>query len=218
MTYSICCTNGRVHGVAIATKAPAVGAIAPFLSKNGAVSTQSLANVSLGAKAARLMDNESSVDDAVHTLLEKDSDAAVRQVHGVDRWGNTITYSGEECVEWFGETEGENYTVAGNMLVGDRVVEAIADTYTSNTDKELADRLISCIEAGEEAGGDKRAENAQSAAVKIYHPDEPRLFHDLRVDDHEDPVSEVRRVYNVAKDDDEDWQEEFPETILQRYP
>ncbi|MFC7156870.1 DUF1028 domain-containing protein [Halomarina halobia] len=154
--------------------------------------------------------------------MEKDNDASVRQLHGVDVWGNTSTYSGDECVDWFGSVTGttdyETYTVAGNMLEGKSVIEAISDEYvaTAETEQSFEKRLIAALQAGEDAGGDKRAGNAQSAALKIYDPENPRLYHDLRVDDHEDPVAELRRVYDVARQDDEQWKEEFPEAVLQR--
>lgn len=216
MTYSICVTDGTRHGIAIATKAPAVGGLAPFLSPNGAVSTQSIVNVPLGPKAVRLLNGDASIDDAVATLLEKDDDSALRQVHGVDAWGNTTTFSGEDCVDWFGSRTGENYSIAGNMLEGEHVLKAIAETYEETTDQPFEERLLDALRAGEDAGGDKRAGNAQSTALKVYDPDNPRLYHDLRVDDHEDPVAELRRVYQVAREDNEQWDEEFPEAILQR--
>lgn len=216
MTYSICVTDGTRHGIAIATKAPAVGGLAPFLSRNGAVCTQSIVNVPLGPKAVQLLDGDASIDDAVATLLEKDDDASLRQVHGIDKWGNKTTFSGEDCVDWFGSRTGDDYTIAGNMLEGEYVLEAIAETYEETIEQPLEERLLDALQAGEDAGGDKRAGNAQSAALKVYDPDNPRLYHDLRVDDHEDPVAELRRVYGVAREDNEQWDEEFPEAELQR--
>lgn len=222
MTYSICTTDGTRHGIAIATKAPAVGGLAPFLSRNGAVCTQSIVNIPLGPKAVTLLDGEASVDDAIETLLEKDDDAAIRQLHGVDRWGNTATFSGEECVDWFGSvtdtTDGETYTVAGNMLDGEHVIDAVATEYdnTVETEQSFEERLLAALQAGEDAGGDKRAGTAQSAALKVYDPNDPRLSHDLRVDDHDDPVAELQRVYEVTRENDEQWEEEFPGAVLQR--
>lgn len=222
MTYSICATDGTRHGIAIATKAPAVGGLAPFLSRNGAVCTQSIVNVPLGPKAVALLDGEASVDDAIETLLEKDANADIRQLHGVDVWGNTATFSGEECVDWFGSltgaVDGETYTVAGNMLDGEHVVDAVGSGYADavRAGQSFEKRLLTALRAGEDAGGDKRAGTAQSAALKIHDPDNPRLSHDLRVDDHDDPVAELRRVYEVTREDDEQWSEEFPKAILQR--
>lgn len=218
MTYSICVTDGEAHGTAVATSAPAVGGLAPFLSRNGAVCTQSLVNVPLGPKAVSLVDGGANVDAAVESLLDRDDDAAVRQVHGVDQWGNAVTFSGDDCVEWYGSATGDGYTVAGNMLEGERVVEAVADAYESAADLPIERRLLTALAAGEDAGGDKRAGNAQSAALKVYDPENPRLYHDLRVDDHEDPVSELERIYEVVREDQKAWDEEFPEAVLQRTP
>lgn len=217
MTYSICATHDGHHGVAIATKAPAVGSLAPFLSPNGVVSTQSLVSIPLGVRTARLMNEGASVDAAIDTLVAKDDDATVRQIHGVDRWGNTVTFSGGDCVDWYGDTERDGFTVAGNMLVGREVIESIAKTYEETDPADpLPERLLEALRAGEEAGGDKRADNAQSAALKVYRPAEPALQDDLRVDDHDDPVSELERIYEVTKADNEEWQTEFPEAVLQR--
>ena len=216
MTYSICITDGTRHGIAIATKAPAVGGLAPFLSRNGAVSTQLIVNVSLGPKVTNLLDGDASIGDAVSTLLEKDEHASLRQIHGVDRWGNTITFSGEDCVDWYGSRVGEHYTVAGNMLEGEHVIDAVAQTYEESAGNPLEERLLDALQAGEDAGGDKRAGNAQSAAMKVFDPENPTLYHDLRVDDHENPVPELRRIYDVAREDQQEWDEEFPEAHLQR--
>lgn len=216
MTYSICATDGTRHGIGIATKAPAVGGLGPFLSQNGAVCTQSIVNVPLGPKATRLLDGEASVDTAVETLLAKDENAALRQIHGVDIWGNTTTFSGEECISWFGSRTGENYTIAGNMLEGEHVIKAIAEAWESNQTNDFEQRFLAALQAGEDAGGDKRAGNAQSAAIKIHDPDNPRLYHDLRVDDHQDPVTELNRILEVVIEDNEQWDEKFPKSNLQR--
>ncbi|WP_138004926.1 DUF1028 domain-containing protein [Halalkalirubrum salinum] len=218
MTYSICATDGECHGVAIATKAPAVGSLAPCLSRNGVVSTQATVNIPLGVVAKRLLDRGASVDHAVASVLRQEDDPDVRQIHGVDRNGNTTVHSGENCVEWFGSRVGNGYTVAGNMLSGERVVEAIAETFEEAADNPLAERLLAAIEAGEAAGGDKRAPNAQSTAIKIYDPTGPKVCHDVRVDDHDDPVAELRRVYKLAKAKDEEWGDREPGMVLQRNP
>lgn len=218
MTYSICVSDGEKHGIAIATKAPTVGSLAPFLSYNGAVSTQSFVSIPLGVKVTRLMNEGAGIDAAVETLIERDEHASVRQIHGIDRWGNTVAFTGDDCVDWYGSLVTDTYTVAGNMLVGEEVIEAIGDTYQANDEASMAERLLEALQAGEDAGGDKRAGNAQSAALKVYDPDTPRLQHDIRIDDHDDPVSELRRIFDVAADADEQWQEEFPEADLQRTP
>lgn len=218
MTYSICATDGTRHGVAIATKAPTVGSLAPFVTHNGAVSTQATVSIPIGVKATRLLDDGADIAAAVETLLARDEHADERQVHGVDVYGTTVLHSGENCVDWFGGIEGDDYTVAGNMLDGEHVVEAIAAGFEEAAGEPLAERLLAAIRAGEDAGGDKRAEHAQSAAVTVYDPESPQLEHDVRVDDHEDPVTELHRVYEVAKEQGEEWDDGFRKMNLQRNP
>lgn len=218
MTYSICATDGSQHGVAIATKAIGVGSLAPFLSRNGAVSTQSMVSTPIGVKATRLLDQDCSVDHAVTTLLEKDTETSHRQVHGVDQWGNTVVFSGEDCVDWFGHIEGETYTIAGNMLAGKQVIESMEEAFESNADLPLDERLLAVLQAGEDAGGDKRRETVQSTALKLYDPDDPGLHHDIRVDEHDDPISEISRIHALAKEESSDWVSEYSEVNLQRSP
>lgn len=218
MTYSICASDRNAHGIAIATKAPTVGSLAPFLSRNGAVCTQSYVSIPLGIKTVRLMDEDAGVDAAVETLIERDENVAVRQIHGIDKWGNTVAFTGEDCVEWYGSIVHDEYTIAGNMLAGKEVLEAIADTFNENENLPMDERLLKALQAGEDAGGDKRAGNAQSAALKVFDPENPSLRHDLRVDDHEDPVPELQGIFDTTAETDEEWREEFPEADLQRHP
>lgn len=218
MTYSICATNGTQHGIAIATKALAVGSTVPQLSKHGALCSQSITNAPLGVRASRLMDDGAGVDAAVSTLLSRDENASLRQVHGIDEWGNNIVHSGEDCVDWFGHIEEENYTIGGNMLEGGHVIESMANTFEDSNDLPMGDRLINTLEAGENAGGDKRDQNAQSAALKVYDPNVATIYHDLRVDDHEDPVSELLRIFKTGKQQSKEWEKKYPESKLQRLP
>lgn len=116
----------------------------------------------------------------------------------VDRWGNTSAHTGEESDGWHGQTAKKNFAVAGNMLVGERTLQRMVDSFENTVDEPLAERLILALEAGQSAGGDKRG--GQSAAVKVvYIEDYPYL--DLRVDEHSDPVRELRRIYEVAQRD-----------------
>jgi uncharacterized Ntn-hydrolase superfamily protein len=89
---------------------------------------------------------------------------------------------------------------------------------TASWDDPPVERLLATLEAAERAGGDKRGDRAQSAALVVYHPTAPRLSHDLRVDDHDDPVAELGRLYEVTRAEDAEWRSEFPETVYQRYP
>src|SRR5262249_25458489 len=118
------------------------------------------------------------------------------QVHGVDARG-TFVHTGARCVEWCGHAVvgGGAATVAGNMLAGEGVVKAMAEAFLAHEGAELTARLLAALEAGQAAGGDKRGK--QSAALLVAS-EQPRGYHSLRVDDHADPVAELRRVYEVA--------------------
>ncbi|WP_224447865.1 DUF1028 domain-containing protein [Haloprofundus salilacus] len=212
MTFSICVREEYEDddgdeqlrfGVAVTTRLPGVGTLCPFASENGAVATQSLVNVELGRKGLEYVDDGLAVDDALRALLNADEGRDQRQLHGVDADG-TFAFSGEECNDWYGHIEGENYTVAGNLLVGEEVVEATAEAYESNADGDapLAERLIDALEAGHEVGGDKREElPVQSAALLVRRTEEdPGGFtDDLRVDATETPVTDLRTTYEEAK-------------------
>ncbi|SIR56544.1 DUF1028 domain-containing protein [Natronorubrum thiooxidans] len=218
MTFSLCATVDGRHGAAIATKAIGVGSTAPFVCRYGAVCTQAMTNTPIGVQTTHRLADGDSVDDAVAALLEADPDAPLRQVHGVDHTGTTVAKTGDACEEWAGDREGEGYTVAGNMLVGEGVLEAVVDAFEDNADRSLDERLLVALRAGEDAGGDKRRDHAQSAALSVFDPDEPRLEHDLRVDEHDDAVAELGRLHEVATTTGADWAERFPAVDLQRHP
>ncbi|WP_117592942.1 DUF1028 domain-containing protein [Haloprofundus halophilus] len=211
MTFSICVREEYEDdgdeqlrfGVAVTTRLPGVGTLCPFASEHGAVATQSLVNVDLGRSGIEYIDDGLAVDDALQSLLNADEGREQRQLHGVDAEG-TFAFSGEECNGWYGHVEGENYTVAGNLLVGEEVVEATADAYesTANGDAPLAERLIEALEAGHEVGGDKREElPVQSAALLVTRTGEDAdgFTDDLRVDATETPVADLRATYEEAK-------------------
>ena len=213
MTFSICVreeyededgTDQRRFGVAVTTRLPAVGTLCPFASENGAVATQSLVNVELGERGIEYVDDGLAVDDALQSLLNADDGAENRQLHGIDADG-TFTFSGEECKGWYGHLEGENYTVAGNLLTGEAVIENVAQTYEeSDRDAPLAQRLIDALGAGYAEGGDKREElHVQSAALKVRTTAEQEhapYYNDLRVDATETPIQDLRETYRLAGD------------------
>ncbi len=183
-------------GVAVSTARPNVGSLVPFVSLKGAIATQARVNTDLGRQGLALLQAGVSIEIALRTLLEADEDRALRQVHGLDAQ-NSFAFTGEKCVAWAGHHIGQNYTVAGNMLVGPQVIEAMAEAFERATAEgvELSERLVRALEAGQQAGGDKRGK--QSAALLVASPD-PRMYHNLRVDDHADPVAELRRIYDLV--------------------
>jgi uncharacterized Ntn-hydrolase superfamily protein len=216
MTFSICVrepyededgTDRTRYGVAVTTRLPAVGTLCPFVNEHGAVATQSFVNVSLGRRGAEYLADGLAVEDALQALLNADEEAPQRQLHGVDADGE-FAFSGEECKEWFGHTVGDGYTVAGNLLTGESVVEGTATAYEDSRDEDrpLAERLVDALAAGHAEGGDKREElHVQSAAVVVRRtddtPEEDRPFYDdLRVDATETPIEDLRETYELARE------------------
>ncbi|WP_435334809.1 DUF1028 domain-containing protein [Haloarchaeobius sp. TZWWS8] len=218
MTFSICVRERYEDdsgdeqtrfGVAVTTRLPGVGSLCPWVSENGAVSTQSLTNVRLGRKGVEYLDDGLAVDDALRALLNADENAGSRQLHGVGHDGS-FTFTGGDCKDWAGNLTGENYTVAGNLLTGEAVVEAVASTYEAGYEAEeselepLAERLIDALAAGYEAGGDKREElTIQSAALRVATTealDPEPYYDDLRVDATETPIDDLRRTYELARE------------------
>jgi uncharacterized Ntn-hydrolase superfamily protein len=186
-----------MFGVAVSTAVPGVGALCPFAKAGvGAVATQSWVNPYLGIDALGLLEQGLGAEDALSRLLEADPGRADRQLGIVDRDGGSAVWSGVDCTPWFGHANGRDYTVQGNMLVGEETVARMVEAFESAADDDLPDRLIKTLQAGQEAGGDKRGR--QSAALLVVKTEEyPYL--DLRVDEHPDPVPELRRVLEVAR-------------------
>jgi len=183
-------------GLAVTTKFFAVGGLCAFGAGGvGAVATQAFVNPLWGTDGLRLLAEGASAPEVLQFLLPTDPNADHRQFHLVDRAGRTAAHTGPSCVEWAGHVQGPNVSVAGNMLAGPRVVEATHATFQARGDLGLADRLIAALDAGQAEGGDKRGK--QSAALKIWGR-EPHPKLDLRVDDHLEPLVELRRLHEVA--------------------
>ncbi|MDY6818187.1 MAG: DUF1028 domain-containing protein [Halobacteriales archaeon] len=218
-TFSIAARNPATDafGVAVSTALVGVGALCPFVSQHAAVATQSFVNVEHGKHAIEMADRGVSIPTACKALLDDDDHASYRQLHGIGANGRTFTFTGEDCVEWAGHTTGEHHTVAGNMLSGGDVIERMSDTFTS-ADGELAERLLTALEAGEESGGDKRGKI--SAALLVHAPNS-KLYHNLRVDNSDDPVGELRDAFEHARETEEalpaqaqEMLGDYPEDIL----
>ena len=198
MTWSIIARNpaSGAFGIAIATRFFAVGALCPHAESGvGAVSTQALMNPHYGPQALELLRSGVPAPEAVKRLVAPDEGREHRQVHVIDAQGRIGQHTGAACVDWCGAMSGENYSVAGNMLAGKGVIELTARTYEANPQLEFADRLILALHAGDAAGGDKRGK--QSAALLVYTTESyPALS--IRVDDHSEPIAELRRLYETA--------------------
>lgn len=201
--------DGPAFAVAVATDAPAVGALCPYVSHEGAVATQAFVNVRLGRRGIDLLD-DLAVDDALPGLLEQDEHSDLRQLHGVDRRGNSFGHTGEGTDGWSGHEVHDDVTVAGNMLATGDTLPAVADAFRESEGR-IGDRLLDALATGVDVGGDKRGHS--SAAILVKAP-QTSAFHDLRVDEHETPVAELRRVYEAAVEASDGFSEESKERIF----
>ena len=197
MTWSIVAydPNSEAFAVAVATKAFAVGASCPFVrAKVGAVSTQSMTNRYLGPAILDAMARGLPPAAAIEGALAGDDGRGIRQVHAVDRNGRTAAWTGDNCVEWCGSASAGGISVAGNMLAGEPTVAATLAAWKANSAMLMPDRLMTAMEAGEAAGGDRRGKQS-AAMVMVTTEDFPDL--NLRVDDHAEPLRELRRLLSI---------------------
>jgi len=196
MTWSIIARDaGGAFGVAIATRFFAVGALCPHAQSGvGALSTQALVNPHYGRQGLELLHSGVPAPEVVKRLVAPDEGRDQRQVHAIDAAGRIGQHTGSKCVDWCGAVSGEGFSVAGNMLSNERVVHETAKAF-QRTKASFAERLIAALEAGEAAGGDKRGR--QSAALLIYSTEEYADIN-IRVDDHADPLAELKRLYEKA--------------------
>jgi len=206
-TFSIVAFDPRTGelGVAVQSRFLGVGAVVPWAKAGvGAIATQSLANTTYGPEGLKLLASGVTPEEAIKQLTARDQKSAVRQVGIVNAAGKSATFTGAECNAWAGGRAGTNYAAQGNILAGEAVVTAMAESFEKSADsgKELGQRLIDALEAGQAAGGDKRG--MQSAALLIVHEgwgyaELNDRYRDLRVDDHPSPIAELQRLYDLHK-------------------
>jgi uncharacterized Ntn-hydrolase superfamily protein len=202
-TYSICACDleAQQWGVAVQSKFLAVGSIVPWAEPRvGCVATQAWANPRYGRDGLALLREGISSEDAVLRLTEADGDRTRRQLGVVDREGRGATYTGTECNAWAGGRVGPGYAAQGNILVSGDTVDALAETFEATAGESLVHRLLDCLDAAQAAGGDSRGQ--QSAAILVVGPEQgyaglSDVFVDLRVDDHERPLEELRRIFEI---------------------
>jgi uncharacterized Ntn-hydrolase superfamily protein len=200
MTWSIIARDSATgqFGIAVATKFFAVGARVPHIVAGvGGIATQALSNPYYGIDGAKMLRQGKSPQEVLAALLASDSGRESRQVHILDAKGAIAAHTGNECVDWCGHLPGDGFSIAGNMLAGPRVLEETAKAYSANRSLPFAQRLIMAMRAGEAAGGDKRGK--QSSALVIHDTEEWSAL-DLRVDDHEDPLTELERLERISRE------------------
>jgi uncharacterized Ntn-hydrolase superfamily protein len=169
----------------------------------GAVATQSWANPRYGPEGLALLREGLAAEEVVSRLTAADDERAQRQLGLVDGRGRGATFTGDACHDWAGGRVGAGYAAQGNILVSEETVDALAETFEATAGKPLVDRLLDCLDAAQAAGGDRRGQ--QSAAILVVGPEQgfaglSDVFVDLRVDDHERPLEELRRIFSIHQE------------------
>ncbi|MBI1886130.1 MAG: DUF1028 domain-containing protein [Chloroflexi bacterium] len=190
-------------GVAASSKALAAGAAVPYCKAGaGAIASQSFVNPYLGIDGLSLLERGFPAGEALQRAIESDAGYELRQLAIVDAQGRVAAHTGAKCIAWAGHLLGEGYVCLGNILAGEAVLEAMAAAFDASSLQELPERLLRALEAGQTAGGDRRGR--QSAGLHVVYREEYPLV-DLRVDDHPDPVPELRRLFELFKVEEEPW-------------
>jgi uncharacterized Ntn-hydrolase superfamily protein len=203
-TFSIVARDSSTGemGVAVQTHWFAVGTRVSWAEAGaGAIATQSFTNVSFGPRGLALLKQGMTAKAALKQLIESDEGREVRQVGIIDSKGNTASWTGKNCIREAGHLAGDNFSVQANMMLSDEVWPAMARAF-HETKGHLSERLLAALEAAQASGGDIRGQ--QSAALIVVqgestgHSWEGRQI-DLRVDDHENPIEELKRLLKVSK-------------------
>jgi len=185
-------------GVAVQSRFLAVGVVVPFAKAGvGAIATQCFQNASYGPRGLELLEKGLTPEEVVVELTGADPERDMRQVGVVDARGHSFSFTGKNCPEWKGGRFGPNYAIQGDIVAGEAVVVNMEKAFV-NTAGSLAERLLAALDAAEAAGGDRRGK--QSAALLVVRTKGgisgyTDRFIDIRVDDHPDPVTELKRIY-----------------------
>jgi len=200
VTWSIIARDaptGRV-GIIVATRFFAVGSMVPHIKTGvGAVATQAFINPLYGPRGLALLERGLSAEDTVGRLTREDAGRDNRQLHLMDRKVCCAGFTGATCIDWCGHVIRPGFSIAGNMLAGPAVLAETMRVFAAKPEVPLARRLIAAMQAGEAAGGDKRGK--QSAALLIHDAEDYPIY-DLRVDDHANPLAELARLHEVARE------------------
>jgi uncharacterized Ntn-hydrolase superfamily protein len=203
-TYSIVARDPRTGeiGVAVQSHWFAIGPLVPWAESGvGAVATQSFVDPSYGMLGLDLMRAGRSGPDALKGLLAADENREVRQVAIIDAQGKVSAHTGSKCIPMAGHHVGEGYSVQANLMLDEKVWHAMSKAFES-AQGDLAQRMLVALKAAQAAGGDIRSK--QSAALIVISgkptgkPLQDRVF-DLRVDDHPEPITELRRLVNLQR-------------------
>ncbi|MCO6391146.1 DUF1028 domain-containing protein [Aliihoeflea aestuarii] len=197
MTFSLiarCARTGQ-FGIGAVTAMPAVGKLLTYAwPRKGAVATQALVNPYLGIDGLTLLREGKSAHEVLDILKGDDPEIENRQFAVMDGTGNGAVWTGSECIDWAGHAIFPDLTIQGNRLEGPQVIAAIRDAFDGHADLPLAGRLVEALAAGDASGGDRKDE--RSSTVYVVDSEEYPLW-DVRVDEHDDPIAELRRVYAI---------------------
>jgi len=192
------CPKTLTLGVCVSTAVPAVGSRVPHVEAGvGAIATQAKTNIFYGINGLKLLKAGLSPQAALEAMLNEDPDRESRQVIIIGLEGRTAAFTGKETIGWKGHLVGKDYVAAGNMLASSKVIGAMAQAF-ENSEGKLAERLLKALEAGQEAGGDKRGRMSAALLVVGREQRGNRPILDLRVDEHPNPVRELRRIFEMA--------------------
>lgn len=199
MTFTIAarCKRTGMLGIGTATRAPAVGVRVPHIRPQlGAVAIMAIADERLGPLALRLLEIGYKAPGVIEQMVIADPYAEYRQLAVVDDDGFVAARTGAANSDWAGHRCGDGYVVLGNALTGQHVIDAMEESFLSTPDEDLEERLLRCVEAGRDAGGQHGGQ--RSAALLVF---DRKTFSrvDLRVDIHDEPVAELRRVFDVYR-------------------
>jgi len=202
-TYSIaaCDLERGEWGVGVQSKFLAAGSIVPWAEPGvGAVATQALANPRYGPDGLALLRDGRSADETIAALVEADEGRDDRQVGVVDGQGRAATYTGNACLDWAGGKTGPGYAAQGNILVSEKTVAGLVQGFMADAGRPLAERLLDALAEAQLAGGDRRGQ--QASGLLVVQKDGgyggmDDVLVDLRVDDHPEPVAELKRLYGM---------------------
>ncbi len=190
------CPRTGALGIAMATYSLGVGGYCPAINPQaGVLASQAFADPRLRPIGMQILESGSSAGHALKAMQDADPYGDYRQIGIVDAKGEVAAYTGPKARAWAGHETGESYVAMGNVMVGPQVVDAMARAFESTETEDLEKRLLRAVEAGRDAGG--QPEGQRSAALIVYRVEESYPWMDLRVDAHDEPVGELRRVYEL---------------------
>jgi uncharacterized Ntn-hydrolase superfamily protein len=197
MTFSIIarCERSGMFGIAIATRPMAIGAKCPFLRPGiGGLVVQANGDPRLGPLGLKLLELGYSAEKVLQEIAQSDGPANMpwRQIAVIDKDGRTAVHTGASNEDWKGHVAKRNFVALGNRLTSQRTVEDMAAAFEAAPEQELAERILRALEAGRDAGGQVAGQH--SAALLVYHR-KSYAWVDLRADEHDEPVGELRRLY-----------------------